>query len=135
LVHAEDISRAFLAVLEADRGVVHDQAFNIGRDEDVVQIRQIADGVAARFDVPVTYAEGASPDARDYRVDFGKVTRELPAFKPTWTVPAGIDELAADMERYGLVAADFEGPRFVRLARVQQLIDAGRLDTALVTRT
>ena len=36
LVHAEDISRAFLAVLAADRDVVHDQAFNVGRDEDMV---------------------------------------------------------------------------------------------------
>lgn len=133
LVHAEDIARAFLAVLEADRGVIHDQAFNIGRDEDVVQIRTIAEAVSQRMGCPVTFAEGASADARDYRVDFGKVSRLLPAFKPTWTVPDGIDELAADMERFGLSAADFEGPRFVRLERIQQLMDAGRLDTQLVT--
>jgi nucleoside-diphosphate-sugar epimerase len=131
LVHAEDISRAFLAVLEADRGVVHDQAFNIGRDEDVVQIRDIAETVARRFDVPVTFAEGASPDNRDYRVDFGKVTRVLPGFQPAWTVPAGIEELAADMEQYGLVAEDFEGPRFVRLERINQLRSEGRLDDSL----
>ena len=48
LVHAEDIARAFLAVLEADREVVHDQAFNVGRDEDVVQVRDIAHAVAER---------------------------------------------------------------------------------------
>jgi nucleoside-diphosphate-sugar epimerase len=131
LVHAEDISLAFLAVLEADRDVVHDQAFNIGRDEDVVQIRDIAQTVARRFDVPVTFAEGASADSRDYRVDFGKVKRLLPGFQPRWTVPDGIEELAADMERYGLVAEDFEGPRFVRLQRINQLRDEGRLDDGL----
>ena len=131
LVHAEDISRSFLAVLEADRDAVHDQAFNIGRDEDVVQIRDIAETVARRFDVPVTFAEGASPDNRDYRVDFGKVTRVLPGFQPRWTVPDGIEELAADMERYGLLADDFEGPRFVRLQRINQLRDEGRLDDGL----
>jgi nucleoside-diphosphate-sugar epimerase len=131
LVHAADISRAFLAVLGADREVVHDQAFNIGRDEDVVQIRDIAETVARRFDVPVTFAEGASPDSRDYRVDFGKVTRMLPGFQPAWTVPAGIEELAADMEQYGLVAEDFEGPRFVRLERINQLRSEGRLDDSL----
>ena len=42
LVHAEDISRAFLAVLGRTAGTVHDQAFNVGRDEDVVQVRDIA---------------------------------------------------------------------------------------------
>ena len=131
LVHAEDISRAFLAVLEADRDVVHDQAFNVGRDEDVVQIRDIAEAVARRFGVPVTYAEGASPDSRDYRVDFGKVGRLLPSFAPRWTVPDGIEELAADMERYGLRAEDFEGPRFVRLEKINQLRAEGRLDDGL----
>ena len=30
LVHIEDISRAFLALAEAPRDVVHDQAFNVG---------------------------------------------------------------------------------------------------------
>ena len=131
LVHAEDISRAFLAVAEADREVVHDQAFNIGRDEDVVQIREIAETVAGRFDVPVTFAADASPDSRDYRVDFGKVQRLLPAFQPRWTVPDGIEELAADMDCYGLRIEDFEGPRFVRLQRINQLRGEGRLDDGL----
>src|SRR6202000_417390 len=34
LVHIEDISRAFLAILEAPREVVHNEAFNGGRTED-----------------------------------------------------------------------------------------------------
>jgi hypothetical protein len=110
---------------------VHDQAFNIGRDEDVVQIRDIATAVAARFDAPVTFAEGAAPDKRDYRVDFGKLSRLLPGFHPQWTVPAGIDELATDMGRHGLTTEDFEGPRFVRLERVNQLRALGALDDLL----
>lgn len=131
LVHAEDIARAFLAVLEAPRDVVHDQAFNVGRDEDVVQIRDVATAVAAALDAPVTFAEGASADKRDYRVDFGRINRLLPAYRPQWTVPAGIEQLAADMGRIGLDRADFEGPRYVRLERVNQLKAAGRLDDML----
>ena len=130
-MHAEDIARAFLAVLQADREVVHDQPFNIGRDEDVVQVRDIAEAVAARFDVPVTFAADASPDKRDYRVDFGKATRLLTGFQPQWTVERGIDELAEWMERYGLSTDDFEGARFVRLQRIQQLQEEGRLDGRL----
>jgi len=132
LVHVQDISRAFLAMLEADRDVVHDQAFNIGRDEDVVQIRDIATRVAERMDCPVTFAEGAAPDKRDYRVDFGKVTERVPGFRPAWTVPDGIEELASDMERIGLERADFEGPRFVRLERINELKAQGLLDDMLV---
>ena len=43
LVHIEDISRAFLAMLEAPRELVHNEAFNVGRAEDNVQIRDIAE--------------------------------------------------------------------------------------------
>jgi nucleoside-diphosphate-sugar epimerase len=45
LEHIEDISRAFLAVLEALRELVPDQAFNIGRAQDNVQVRDIAEMV------------------------------------------------------------------------------------------
>ncbi|KQX62914.1 NAD(P)-dependent oxidoreductase [Angustibacter sp. Root456] len=132
LVHVEDIARAFLAALEAPREVVHDQAFNVGRDEDVVQIRDIAVKVAEALGAPVTFAEGAGPDKRDYRVSFAKIHDLLPAFEPQWTVPQGIDQLAADMRRFGLAAEDFEGPRFVRLKRVEELMRAGVLDDNLV---
>jgi nucleoside-diphosphate-sugar epimerase len=131
LVHAEDIGRAFLAAMEAPREVVHDQAFNVGRDEDVVQIRDIATQVSAVFDAPVTFAADAGPDKRDYRVDFSKIRRLLAGFDPQWTVPMGIDELAYDMREYGLAADDFDGPRYVRLARIRELIAAGRLDSDL----
>jgi nucleoside-diphosphate-sugar epimerase len=131
LVHAEDIARAFLAALEAPRDSVHDQAFNVGRDEDVVQVRDIALAVSEYFSAPVTFAEGASADKRDYRVDFTKISTELPAYQPRWTVPLGIQELAEDMRRNGLAAADFDGPRFVRLRRIEQLRGAGSLDDLL----
>ena len=131
LVHVEDISRAFLAALGAPRELVHDQAFNVGRDEDVVQIRTIAVQVSEAIGAPVTFADGAGPDKRDYRVDFSKINEVLPAFRPQWTISQGIAQLAADMRAYGLSAEDFEGPRFVRLAKIVELIAAGRLDDEL----
>jgi nucleoside-diphosphate-sugar epimerase len=131
LVHCEDIARGFLAALEAPRDVIHNQAFNVGRDEDVVQIRQIATQVSESLDCPVTFAEGAGPDKRDYRVDFSKINELLPAFRPQWTIADGIRELADDMKERGLSAADFEGRRFVRIKQIQHLLAAGQLDNEL----
>ncbi len=82
LAHIEDISRAFLAVAQAPREAIHNEAFNIGRDIDNHQIRDIARMVEAT--VPgstVTFAEGASPDKRSYRVDFTKAATKLPGFR------------------------------------------------------
>lgn len=131
LVHAEDIARAFLAALEAPREVIHNRAFNVGRDEDVVQIRDIAEQVSRALGSPVTFAGQAGPDKRDYRVDFSRIGELLPSFKPEWTVADGIQQLAADMHRNELSLADFEGPRYVRLERIRQLLDAGELDADL----
>ena len=50
---------AFLAALHAPREVVHDQAFNVGRDEDVLQIRDIAMQVAEHMRAPVTFEDGS----------------------------------------------------------------------------
>jgi nucleoside-diphosphate-sugar epimerase len=131
LVHVEDICRAFVAVLEASRDTVHDQAFNVGRDEDVVQIRTIANSVSEIMDAPVTFAAGAGPDKRDYRVDFGKINATLPTYDPQWSVPLGIEELARNMATNGLEVPAFEGPRFVRLERIRELMGSGQLDADL----
>jgi nucleoside-diphosphate-sugar epimerase len=131
LVHAEDIARAVLASLEAPRDSVHDVAFNVGRDEDVVQIRTIAEQVAEATGAPVTFAEGAGPDTRDYRVDFTRIGRLLPAFEPQWTIARGIEQLARDMHDVGLASHDFEGPRYVRVAKVRSLMASGMLDDDL----
>ena len=128
LVHVEDISRAFVALLEAPRDVVHNQAFNVGRDEDVVQIRTIAEQVSHITGAPVGFAEGAGPDPRNYRVDFTKIRSQLPSFQPIWTVPQGIKEIWSDACERGLTTEDFEGPRYVRLRQIQRLANQGRLD-------
>jgi nucleoside-diphosphate-sugar epimerase len=132
LVHIEDISRAFLAVLRASRDVIHNQAFNVGRDEDNLQIRDIAELV--KRTVPrseVSYAAQAGPDTRCYRVNFAKIHKALPDFKPQWTVARGIEQHYAAYKAAGLQAEDLEGARYVRIKRIRQLLAEGSLDTTL----
>ena len=128
LVHLEDISRAFIATLNAPREVVHNQAFNVGRTDENYRIRELAEIVAEVVpDCRVEYAEGAGADTRTYRVDFGKIERLLPEFKPQWTVRTGALEVYEAYKRVGLKREDFEGPRFKRIAHIQQLLATGRL--------
>jgi nucleoside-diphosphate-sugar epimerase len=132
LVHIEDISRAFLAMLEAPRELVHNEAFNVGRPEDNVQIRAIAEMV--RDAVPgseVTLADGAGPDLRNYRVDFSKLAETFPDLSLRWTVRDGITELADAYAKYGLTYDDFQSSRFVRLRRIRELQAAGLVDEML----
>ena len=43
IVHVEDISRAFLAALQAPRDAVHAQAFNVARPDANYRIRELAE--------------------------------------------------------------------------------------------
>jgi nucleoside-diphosphate-sugar epimerase len=132
LVHIEDISRAFLAMLEAPRALIHDQAFNVGRNEDNVQIRDVAEMV--REAVPgsqLTFADGAGPDLRNYKADFAKLNDTFPDLKMRWNVREGISELLAAYTEYGLTYDDFTSSRFVRLRRIRELLDSGTLDDLL----
>ena len=136
LVHIEDISRAFLAVLHAPRELVHDEAFNVGASAENYTIRQVAETVAQV--VPgarASFAESSGPDKRSYRVDCSKLVRVLPDAQPRWTVATGAEELARAYAERGMSLEDFTGPRFLRIKHVHELQEAGQLDHELRWRT
>jgi nucleoside-diphosphate-sugar epimerase len=132
IVHIEDISRAFLAVLEAPRQIVHNESFNVGINEENYQVRDLAEIV--RETVPgcqIEYAEGGGPDKRCYRVDCSKIRRLVPSFQPVWTARRGAQELYDAYKRCLLTLEDFEGARYMRNRRVMWLRDTGRIDSSL----
>jgi nucleoside-diphosphate-sugar epimerase len=128
IVHIEDISRAFIAALEAPRDVVFNQAFNVGQTAHNYTIRQIAEVVGevapkSRLEI----ASDAGPDTRSYRVNFDKIENALPAFKPQWDVRKGAEQLYAAYQTHGLTLEEFEGPHFNRIAHVKMLLKDGLL--------
>lgn len=132
IVHIEDISAAFLAALEAPAHLVHNQAFNVGRTEENYQMRDLATIVMET--VPgseVTFADGAGPDKRCYRVNCDKIRRTLPAFKPRWTAREGARQLYDAYRTFGLKLSDFEGSRYMRIKHVKKLQAEGLLDVNL----
>jgi nucleoside-diphosphate-sugar epimerase len=132
LVHVEDISRAVVAALGVDRRRTHNQAFNVGLSEENFRVREVADMVESVVSGSrVEYAAGASADARDYRVDFGKIQRILPEFQPRWTVQKGVEELYEAYRRYDLTADEFLDGRYIRLSEIKRLQSEGRLGDRL----
>lgn len=132
LVHVEDICRAFLAALHAPRETVHNEAFNVGRSEENYRIREVAQIVSEVVpDSVVTYAHGGGPDPRCYQVDCSKIARVLPEFQPQWTVRQGVKQLYDAFRRYRLTATEFTGTKYLRIKRIKQLQNEGRLDASL----
>jgi nucleoside-diphosphate-sugar epimerase len=131
-VHIRDIMGAVVAALAAPREVVHNQTFNVGRNDENFRIRELADIVAEI--VPgcrVEYAPGGGPDLRCYRVNFDKIGRLLPAFRPQWTARQGAQELYDAYRAAGLTADDMQRGRYVRIQEIRRLQQAGQLDDCL----
>lgn len=132
IVHIQDIARAFIAVLHAPREVIHNQAFNVGITEENYRIKELAQIVNET--VPgcrVEYAQDAEPDKRTYRVDFTKIKRVLPEFKPQWNARSGAQELFEAYRKYGVELPEFEGPKYKRVEHIKQLLAGGELDSTL----
>ena len=136
LVHIEDISRAFVAVLEAPRDLVHNESFNVGQTAENYRVREIAQMVAEVVpNSKVTFAGDASPDARNYRVNCDKIREVLPAFQPQWTVRKGVEEVYDAYCKHGTTSEEFLSSSFVRLKRIRELQNAGKLDDTLSWRS
>ncbi|MEL7029374.1 MAG: SDR family oxidoreductase, partial [Pseudomonadota bacterium] len=132
IVHVEDIARAYIAVIEADRDLVHNEAFNVGTTTENYLVKEIAEIV--RDVVPgsrIGFADGATSDKRNYRVDCTHIAKKLSNFKPQWTCRRGVEELYGAFCDANLKLEEFEGERFMRIAHVKSLIEKGALDDTL----
>lgn len=131
LVHIEDISRAFLAALEAPTEDIHDEAFNVGTEADNHQVSDLADIVAGVVpDSTIRITGEAGGDPRSYRVSFDRIRRVLPSFQPVWDAERGARDLYARFREHGLSPEDRE-LTFRRLAWLRGLMADGRVDDRL----
>jgi nucleoside-diphosphate-sugar epimerase len=132
IVHIEDISRAFVAILHAPREAVHNQVFNVGRTQENYRIRDLADIVGeVVLGSDVEYAEGAGPDKRCYKVRSDRLPQTLAEYRPQWDARRGTAQLYQAFQRVGLTLEEFEGQRYKRVAHIKHLMETGRIDKTL----
>jgi len=131
LVHIEDISRAFCVLMEADRDLVHDEAFNVGSTGENYRISDVAEIVGDVTGAEVTMSDAAFNDLRNYRVNCDKLVERFPEAAPQWTVRRGVESLRSAMTANGLTLEELEGPRFMRLRTLQQLMESGAVEPGL----
>jgi len=132
LVHIEDIARAFAAVLDAPRDVIHNQPFNVGADTENYQVRDVAEYV--RQAVPgsvIRYSGESAPDPRNYRVSFAKIRRELPGYQPVWNAKKGVEQVLRAYRDAALVKEDLQDRNYIRLKQLRYLLNSGELDDSL----
>ena len=132
IVHVEDICRAAMLMLDAPADAIRGQAFNVVPEGENYRIRELAEIVAEVLpECAVKVSDGATADPRNYRVSGAKLLAAFPAFRYLWTARRGAAELVAAYRATEMTRAEFDGPRFKRLAWLRGLLDSGELGADL----
>ncbi|MDO8524892.1 MAG: NAD(P)-dependent oxidoreductase [Candidatus Omnitrophota bacterium] len=132
IIHVRDLCDAFMAVLEEPAEKMGRQVFNVGLDGENYQVRDIAYKIKKFLpEARVTILNKTGADERSYRVDFSKIRRMAPGFKPLWGLEKGIEELLGAYKKHRLSIEDFESDKFFRIRTVKSLIKSGKVDEKL----
>jgi nucleoside-diphosphate-sugar epimerase len=118
-VHVKDTSRAFITVLEAEPELVNQQIFNVGSDEQNIQIFTLAKTIAEACGQEFIYEWYGDPDRRSYRVSFKKIKETLD-FKPQFTIADGARDVWKALEEGRL---DPNDPKTITLKWYKHLLE------------
>ena len=132
MVHVQDVATAFSAALGAPRDAIHGQAFNVGAKGENYQLSELAEIV--RRAVPgcsIEQMADPEPDPRDCRLDFSKLSRTLPAFKPHWNAAFGAKDLYAALQEAAVTREDLQGRKYIRLTQLKYLLVSELVDDQL----
>lgn len=128
LVHVLDICKAIVCSVEAPRESIHNQIFNVGHSGDNYRVREIAEIVGASFPGSEVTMGSSAGDNRSYRVNFDKISSQLPGFKCDWDARKGASQLRELFERIDMPKEIFEFRAFTRLKQLQFLIRTKQID-------
>lgn len=132
LLHVEDMSAAFEAVLNAPANSVSGEAFNVGSNEQNYQVIDIAKTVQEVVSgCDLTFSDDAVADARSYRVSFDKLHSVLPDIGFKWNATKGVSQIAARLRAEKAKAEDLFGRKHIRLEQLKYLVESQRLDSEL----
>ena len=91
-IHVKDTSKAFITVLESPKEKVNGQIFNVGSNEQNLQIYPLAKIISEAIGESIEIEWYGSPDKRSYQVNFDKI-RNVLGFKPDYTPKDGAREV------------------------------------------
>jgi hypothetical protein len=114
--------------LQAPKEVIHDEAFNVGSHKETYQVRDVANLVKRLMpECKLSFADGATSDPRDYKVDFTKLNTAFPDFELEYDLASGARELHEHYYQYELPMDLLSGDRFIRLKALKRKLGESQL--------
>ena len=95
-VHVEDVARAIVMTLQAPVGLVANETFNVGSNDQNHTLGEVAGLIQSQVPEAKIVSDANCPDKRNYCVSFQKIHARL-GFEPTWTLERGIAQVIASV--------------------------------------
>lgn len=133
LIDVEDMARAIhWAIGRAAANGGRWLAVNAGRNENNVQVRELASAVSDQIPgTRVSINTDAPADKRSYQVDFSLYRSLAPDHQPQIGLRQSIERLREGLARMGFGDADFRASRHMRLNMLRDHLKSGRLGADL----
>ena len=128
LVHVLDICKAIYCSLEAPADSIHNQVFNVGDSSANYQIKDIARIVGDEFQGCTVTLGDSTGDNRSYRVNFDKITNNLPGFSCDWSAEKGAAQLHSVFRQIDMSLDTYRARPFTRLKQLKYLIETMQID-------
>jgi nucleoside-diphosphate-sugar epimerase len=122
-INVKDTSGAFIKVLESEPELVNGQIFNVGSDEQNIQIFNLAKIVAEGCNLPFKYEWYGDCDTRSYKVSFNKI-KDILNFKPQITIKEGAKNVFEAIKQ-GLLNP--EDPRIITVKWYKHLLEMQKI--------
>ena len=118
-INVNDTSRAFIQVLESEKELVNGQIFNVGSNEQNIQIFNLAKLIAEACNLPFNYEWYGDCDTRSYKVNFNKI-KEILNFEPKISISQGAKNVYEALNSEKLNPED---PRMITVKWYKYLIE------------
>lgn len=126
MVHIRDTCRAFIAVLEAPADSVNGEIFNVGSDDQNLQIRPLAERLCHALSLPYVEDWYGEPDHRSYQVSFRKIQDRI-GYAPCHSPEEGAREIFSALRSGAIV----DGPTTRTVEWYRSLVQAHGPDGVL----
>lgn len=91
-VHVADAAAAFALAATTATAIVENRIFNVGGNEQNMTLGDLGRAIASKVPGARVEETESVEDARNYRVNFDRIGREL-GYRTTWTIDTGIDQI------------------------------------------
>lgn len=129
LIDVWDLSNIFIEFLEADQRLINGKVFNIGFNENNLQVKDIAYLIKRKLPRCETVFTGEhGNDVRTYKVNFDRFHKAFPQIKKKWPLTKSIENMISKLEEKKFNSEDYYSGRYTRLAVLNRLLSKKIID-------